>query len=109
MMIGLRLIAPSFAVCLMILSVNRAVGADNERGAELAAMCASCHRLDGSGKAIPSIVGMDKQKLIDAIAAYQSGARASSIMHAVALQLGDGETATLADYLAARPKEGTPR
>jgi cytochrome subunit of sulfide dehydrogenase len=88
------------------LNAEAAVAADHERGAELAAMCASCHRLDGRDRAIPSIVGMDKQTFIEAMAAYKSGARSSSIMHAVALQLSDAEVATLAAYLGARAKEG---
>jgi hypothetical protein len=52
-------------------------------------MCAACHRLDGRDKGIPSIVGIDKRKFAEAMAAFKSGARSSSIMHAVALSLSD--------------------
>ena len=55
--------------------------------------------------AFQSIVGMDKEKLTDAMAAFKSGARSSSIMHAVALSFSDAEIATLAEYLAAQPAE----
>ena len=95
----------TIALGLVILSADGGRAADNERGAQLAAMCASCHRLDGGDKGIPAIVGMDKEKLAEAMAAFKSGTRSSSIMHAVALQLSDAETATLAEYLAARAKE----
>ena len=105
----LRSIVLATALSLVILVADQATAADNERGAQLAAMCASCHRLAGRDKAIPSIAGMDKQKLADAMAAYKSGARSNSIMHAVALQLGDAEIATLAEYLAERPKESKMR
>jgi cytochrome subunit of sulfide dehydrogenase len=93
------------AASLLILSADRGIAADGERGAQLAAMCAACHLLDGRDKGIPSIVGLDKKELVGAMAAFKSGARSSSIMHAVALQLSDAEIATLADYLAARPRE----
>ena len=95
----------SIAVSLVVLGADRGMAADNERAAELAATCASCHRLDGRDTGIPSIVGMDKQKFAAAMAAFKSGARSSSIMHAVALQLSDAEIAALAEYLAARPQE----
>ena len=98
----------SIAVSLVILLADRGPAADNERGAQLAAMCASCHRLDGRDKGIPSIAGMDKEKFVDAMAAFKSGERSSQIMHVVALSLGDGEIATLAEYLAAQPA-GTER
>lgn len=102
-----RIIAVSIAAGLAVLFVERAMAAGNKRGAQLAAMCASCHRLDGRGKAIPSIVGMDKASLTAAMAGFKSGTRSShsQIMHAVALSLTDGEIATLAEYFAALPKE----
>ena len=104
-MTALRLIVPPIAISIMILSADQGTAADNERGAQLVAMCAACHRLDGHDTAIPSIVGMDVQKLVDAMAAFKSGARSSQIMHAVALQLNDAEIETLAEYLAAWPME----
>ena len=97
--------ALSIAVSLVILGADRGMAADNERGAELAAICAACHRLDGRDKGIPPIVGLDKEKLAGAMAAFKSGARSSSIMHAVALSLNDAEIATLAEYLARQPVE----
>jgi cytochrome subunit of sulfide dehydrogenase len=100
-----RSILRAIVIGLFIVSANQGMAADNERAAQLAAMCASCHRLDGRDKAIPPIVGMDKQRFSEAMAAFKSGTRSSSIMHAVALQFSDAEIALLADYLATRPKE----
>jgi len=100
-----RSIVLAIAASLLILSADRGMTADVERCAQLAAMCASCHRLDGRDKAIPSIVGMEKEKFVEVMAAFKSGARSSSIMHAVALQLSDAEIATLAGYLTMLPKE----
>jgi cytochrome c553 len=78
--------------------------AENNRGAQLAAMCAACHRLDGMDKGIPSIVGIDEKKLSDMLAEFKSGKRTSQIMSVVARSLSDEEIADLAQYLAARPK-----
>ncbi len=105
MMMASGSITLSIAIGLVILSPDRGMAAENERAAELAAMCASCHRLDGRDTGIPSIVGMDAQKFAEAMAAFKSGARSSSIMHAVTLQLSAAEIATLAEYLAVRPEE----
>ena len=58
--------------------------AQNNRGAQLAAMCAACHRLDGMDKGIPTIIGMDEKKLTELMAEFKSGKRASQIMSVVA-------------------------
>ncbi|MGO8913753.1 MAG: c-type cytochrome [Bradyrhizobium sp.] len=79
------------------------LAADNNRGAQLAAICAACHRLDGRDKGIPSIIGLDEEKLADALQAIKSGKR--SIMHTVALSLSSEEIATVVHYLAAQRKE----
>jgi len=78
--------------------------AENNRGAQLAAMCASCHRLDGRDQGIPSIIGLDKKKLADMMEAFKSGKRSSQIMNVVARSLSTEEIDVLADYLAARQK-----
>jgi sulfide dehydrogenase cytochrome subunit len=95
-----QIVMLSIAAGLFVLIADRAVAANDNRGAHLAAMCASCHRLDGRGKGIPSIVGLDKERLAGAMAAFKSGERSSQIMHAVALSLSDGEIEALAEYLA---------
>jgi len=100
------LMALIIAAAFFVLNAGAAAAADNERAAELAAMCASCHRLDGRDRGLPSIIGMDKQTFIAAMAGFKSGTRSSSIMHAVALQLSDAEIATLAAYLGALTGEG---
>lgn len=71
-----------------------------EQGAQLAAICAACHRLDGKTSSAPSIVGRKPAKLAADMAAFRSGKGENQIMHAVALSLSDDETATLARYLA---------
>lgn len=88
---------------MLVLVANRGVVAGDRRGAQLAAICASCHRLDGRDKGIPPIVGLDQKQFVDVMAAFKSGQRSSQIMHAIALSLSDGEIAALAAYLAGQP------
>ena len=78
--------------------------AENSRGAQLAAMCAACHRLDGLDKGIPAIVGLDENKLVGMMAEFKSDKRKSQIMSVVARSLSDEEIADLAHYLATRQK-----
>jgi cytochrome c553 len=94
-------------VGLFLLGTDRAAAAEDRRGAQLAAMCASCHRLDGRDQGIPSIVGLKEKALLDAMAAFRSGERPSRIMHAVAISLSEEEIVTLAEYIAALEK-GSP-
>jgi sulfide dehydrogenase cytochrome subunit len=99
-----RIIALLMATGPFVLVVHPGAAAENDRGAQLAAMCASCHRLDGRDLGIPSIIGLDKKKLVDTIEAFKSGKRSSQIMQVVARSLSTEEIAALADYLAARQK-----
>jgi sulfide dehydrogenase cytochrome subunit len=99
-----QIIVLSITLSLVILIADRSSAAENDRGAQLAATCASCHRLDGRDKGIPSIIGLGEEKLADVMQAFKSGERSSQIMHAVALSLSDEEIATVAHYLAAQGK-----
>ena len=84
--------------------VHPSPAAENNQGAQLAAMCAACHRLDGLDKGIPSIIGLDEKKLADMMAEFKSNKRTSQIMNVVARSLSDEEIAELAHYLATRKK-----
>ncbi|HZF32565.1 MAG TPA: c-type cytochrome [Candidatus Angelobacter sp.] len=86
--------------------VRQAAMADSDRGAQLAASCASCHRPDGRDDGIPPVVGVDQESLASALLAYKSGQRESQIMHAVATSLSDDEIAIVTRYLAAQGKNG---
>jgi cytochrome c553 len=86
------------------LSIFSSPAAENNQGAQLAAMCASCHRLDGQDKGIPSIVGLDESKLAGMMAEFKSDKRKSQIMGVVARSLSDEEVAAVARYLATRQK-----
>ena len=95
-----QIIVLFIATGMLVLLANQGMAANDSRGAQLAAICASCHRLDGHDKGIPSIIGLDQKEFVDVMAAFKSGQRSSQIMHAIALSLSDGEIAALAAYLA---------
>jgi len=97
-----KMIAISIAAGSFVLA-DCSQAADRDSGAQLAAMCASCHRLDGGEVGIPTVLGMSPEMLTRAMLAYRS-LRPSHIMRAVALSLSDEEIATVARYLAALNK-----
>jgi cytochrome c553 len=84
--------------------LQRSAAAENNQGAQLAAMCAACHRLDGRDQGIPSIVGLDPKTFTETMEAFRSGKRSSQIMNVVARSFSTEEIAALAEYLAARTR-----
>jgi cytochrome c553 len=97
-----KMIAISIAAGSFIILADRSQAADHDGGAQLAAMCASCHRVDGGDGGIP--LDMSPEILTRAMLAYRSRERPSHIMRAIALSLSDEEIATVARYLAALNK-----
>lgn len=85
---------------LVLLGAQAAAAAGDDQGRQIAAACASCHGLPGSDQGIPSIAGLDEQKIIGAMQAYRVSEAPSHVMHAVALSLTEEEVATVAHYLA---------
>jgi cytochrome c553 len=102
-----KIIALSVAASSAITLAERsfAADADNDQGAQLAAMCAACHRLDGHDKGIPSIIGLSEEQFVIVMEAFKSGERSGPIMRAIARSLSNEEIAILARYFAARGKE----
>jgi sulfide dehydrogenase cytochrome subunit len=78
--------------------------AQSDRGAQLAATCTACHRLDGHDQGIPAIAGMNEQSLARAMRAYKSGQRSNLIMRTVARSLSDEDIALVAHHFAALGK-----
>ena len=102
---GARLIiALLMATSPFVFTVHPIAAAENNQGAQLAAMCASCHRLDGRDEGIPSIVGLDPKKLVETMEAFRSGKRVSQIMNVVARSLSTEEIAALTEYLAVQQR-----
>jgi cytochrome subunit of sulfide dehydrogenase len=92
-----------------VLSADRSQAAQPDRGAELAAVCASCHRLDGHDQGIPSIIGFDEATLVAKMVAFKSDERSSQIMRVMSLSLSAEDLTAVAHYLAGQHKDTNPR
>lgn len=103
-----RLIVLWVAIGLLLQLPLQSLAADDSRGPPLAAICAACHRLDGRDAGIPSIIGLDRNKLSAKLEAFRRGERPSQLMHAVALSLSSEEIAVVAAYLATLRREAEP-
>jgi cytochrome subunit of sulfide dehydrogenase len=93
---------------VLLPSADRSGAAPPDRGAQLAAVCASCHRLDGRDHGIPSIIGLDEATLVAKMAAFKSGERTSQIMRVMSLSLTAEDLSAVARYLAAQRKDTPP-
>lgn len=93
---------------LLAAAADQALAANADRGAELAALCASCHLLDGRNTGIPSIIGLSAEKLASKLQAFKSNERSKLIMHAVSRSLSQEEIEALVHYLASRGKATKP-
>jgi cytochrome c553 len=103
-----RSLVLAIAASPILLAVPARAAAANGQGGQIAALCASCHRLDGGDRSIPSIIGLGEDRLIRAMLAYRLGERPSHIMQAIALSLSDEEIAAVARFLAAQGKKAEP-
>lgn len=92
----------AIATGLVLLVSQSGAAAGPDQGAQLAAICASCHRLDGGGTGIPSIIGLGEERLTNALLAYRASESPNHIMHVIALSLSDEEIASVARYVAAQ-------
>jgi cytochrome subunit of sulfide dehydrogenase len=104
-----QIILLSMAACLVVSVAERSFAADNDHGAQLAATCAACHRLDGHDEGIPSIVGLSEEQFVIAMEGFKSGERSGPVMRTVARSLSNEEIAILARYFAVPGKESQRR
>ena len=104
-----QIIAVPMVASLLVFVAERSFAADNDQGAQLAATCAACHRLDGHDRGIPSIIGLSEEQFVIVMGAFKSGERSGPIMRTVARSLSNEEIAILARYFASRGKESERR
>jgi cytochrome c553 len=95
----------SMAASLVVSVTERGFAANGDQGAQLAATCTACHRLDGRDRGIPSIVGLSEEQFVSMMRAIKSGERSGPIMRTMARSLSNEEIAILARYFAARGRE----
>lgn len=66
-----------------------------------AASCATCHGSNGSSKGgIPSIAGVEKERLLEQLLAFRKGDKPATVMHQHAKGYTDAELERLADFFS---------
>lgn len=82
-----------------------ATAADPNLGRNLAATCANCHGTDGKavpGAGMDALAGMEKDKLLQKLKDFKSGAKPASIMHQISKGYTDEQMDLIAAYFAAQ-------
>ncbi len=74
-------------------------------GEYLSGECTSCHKLDGSGDGIPSIVGWEPDLFIVTMKLFKSGERENPAMVSVARSLDDEQLKALAHFFGSLPEK----
>lgn len=73
----------------------------------LAATCANCHGTQGravEGSPLPPLAGMPRERMLEQLQAFKSGARPATIMHQLSKGFSDAQLERLAAYFAAQKK-----
>lgn len=81
------------------------VKADPNLARDLAATCANCHGTDGRpvpGSGSEALAGMEKDKLMQKLRDFRTGARPATIMQQIAKGYTEAQLETIAAYFAAR-------
>jgi cytochrome subunit of sulfide dehydrogenase len=96
------MVARSLALLVSLAAVSAtAAAADPNQARDLAATCASCHGTNGkSVGGMEPLDGEKKQKIIDKINEYKSGAKPATIMHQIAKGYTDQQMELIADYFS---------
>ena len=85
--------------------------ATNLQARTWAATCASCHYADTApgaklaAQTLPPLAGRSQAELIDAMQAFRSGARPSTVMGQIARGYDDAQIAAIAGWLSRQPQE----
>ncbi|MDD3353542.1 c-type cytochrome [Zoogloea sp.] len=95
------------ALCLLgTLGVAQAdARPDPNLARNLAATCANCHGSEGRsvpGSGAESLAGGDKDKLLQKLMDFRSGAKPATIMHQIAKGYSEAQLEQIAAYFAAR-------
>jgi cytochrome c553 len=82
-----------------------AQAADPNLARNLAATCANCHGTNGKavpGAGMDALAGMEKEKILQKLNEFKSGAKPATIMHQIAKGYTDAQTELIAAYFAAQ-------
>jgi cytochrome subunit of sulfide dehydrogenase len=100
-----RRIANSIAAALILGAAVplEAVAVDEHPGRFIAANCTGCHGTQGrSTGGMPSLAGLDRSYILNALEEFKSGTRAATIMHQHAKGYTEAQFGLIADYFAAQ-------
>lgn len=92
------------AFCLAGMAAS-AAAADPHLGRNLAATCANCHGTNGKavpGSGMDALAGMEKEKLLQKLKDFKSGAKPATIMHQISKGYTDEQMDLIAAYYAAQ-------
>jgi len=93
---------------LTMLGTNLGFAADLAYGEYLASECFSCHHAAVKDGAIPALVGLPAQDLVNSLHDYRTGRRGNPVMQNVARSLDNAQIEALAAYFASL-EIGEPR
>jgi cytochrome c553 len=103
------------ALLAALLTAHAARAADrppsNLQARTWAATCASCHHADTApgaklaAQTLQPLAGRSQAELIDAMQAFRSGARPSTVMGQIARGYDDAQIAAIAGWLSRQPQE----
>lgn len=91
-----------YAAAVAALASAPALASEGDAGMEKAKVCAACHGPDGNSKSpdFPRLAGQHYDYLLQAIAAYKSGARKSPVMMPMVEKLTKRDMEELAAYFS---------
>lgn len=91
-------------LCLAATAAS-ATAADPYLGRNLAATCANCHGTNGkavAGAGMDALAGMEKEKILQKLKDFKSGAKPATIMHQISKGYTDEQMDLIAAYYAAQ-------
>lgn len=95
-------ISGCIAVTLLTLA-GAALAEDNVNGRSWAATCTGCHGTNGySEGGMPTLAGLDKLAIINAMNEFKVGTRPATVMHQHAKGYSDAQIERIAAYFAAQ-------
>ncbi|MDR1994874.1 c-type cytochrome [Azonexus sp.] len=98
----MKLTAPIAALCLLACA-GPAPAAGPQLGRNLAATCATCHGTNGRAVVdggIASLAGVDRERLLQKLAAFRSGEKSATIMQQIAKGFTDDQLDLIATHFA---------
>lgn len=74
-------------------------------GAYLAGECTTCHRSEAPEPGIPSLAGLPREAIVEAMHAYRAKERENPVMRLIASSLDDAQISALAVYFESLGEE----